>query len=253
MSEASLTSINVGKGQSARRIAVRMREGAVPGVVWLGGFKSDMAGTKAEALAAWAARTGRDFLRFDYFGHGASGGDFAEGTIGRWREDALAVIDALVDAPAVLVGSSMGGWIACLAALARPGKLKAMVLVAPAADFTEKLMWAGLGPDDRREIETRGFWMRPSPYDPEGYPITRALIEDGRRWQILDGPVAIDAPVRILQGGGDPDVPWRHALSLAEAITAPDLAFTLVRDADHSMSRPQDLARLTAAIDEVSA
>ena len=234
----------------ATAIAWRRVRGAGPTVVWLGGFKSDMAGTKAEALAAWAARAGRDFLRFDYFGHGVSDGDFAEGTIGRWREDSLAVIDALVEAPAILVGSSMGGWIACLAALARPGKVKALVLVAPAADFTEKLMWAQLGPAERCEIETRGYWMRPSPYDP--YPITRTLIEDGRRWQIMDGPIAIDGPVRILQGALDPDVPWRHALALAEAIVSDDLVFTLVKDADHSMSRPQDLERLIAAIEEAS-
>ena len=234
----------------ATAIAWRRVRGAGPTVVWLGGFKSDMAGTKAEALAAWAARAGRDFLRFDYFGHGVSDGDFAEGTIGRWREDSLAVIDALVEAPAILVGSSMGGWIACLAALARPGKVKALVLIAPAADFTEKLMWAQLGPAERCEIETRGYWMRPSPYD--SYPITRTLIEDGRRWQIMDGPIAIDAPVRILQGALDPDVPWRHALALAEAIVSDDLVFTLVKDADHSMSRPQDLERLIAAIEEAS-
>ncbi len=233
-------------------IAWRRAPGRGPAVVWLGGFRSDMAGTKAEALAAWAARSGRDFLRFDYFGHGRSDGAFAEGTIGRWREDALAVIDELPDAPAVLVGSSMGGWIACLAALARPEQVAALVLVAPAADFTEKLMWAGLSAGQRGEIETRGVWMRPSPYDPEGYPITRALIEDGRRWQILDGPIAIERPVRILHGGLDPDVPWRHGARLAEAIASPDVVFTLVKDADHSMSRPQDLARLFAAVAEVS-
>ncbi len=237
----------------ALSLAWRRVRGAGPTVLWCGGFKSDMGGTKAEALAGWAAGAGRDFLRFDYLGHGESDGDFADGTIGLWREDTLAVIDGLLDAPAVIVGSSMGGWIACLAALARPDKVKAMVLIAPAPDFTEKLMWAEMSPDQRAEVETRGRWMRPSPYDPEGYPITRALIEDGRRWQILDGPVGIDRPVRILQGGRDPDVPWRHGLRLAEAITSPDVVFTLVRDADHSMSRPQDLARLVAAIEEAAA
>ena len=233
-------------------VAWRRVRGNGPTLLWIGGFKSDMAGTKAEALAAWAGRTRRDFLRFDYFGHGASDGDFADGAIGRWRDDALAVIDALLDAPAVLVGSSMGGWIACLAALARPEKVAALVLVAPAADFTEKLMWAEFTPAQRAEIETRGRWMRPSPYDPQGYPITRELIEDGRKWQILDGPVGIERPVRILHGGRDPDVPWTHGLRLAEAIVSHDLVFTLVKDADHSMSRPQDLARLIAAIEEVS-
>ena len=233
-------------------IAWRRVRGHGPAVLWCGGFKSDMAGTKAEALAAWAAREGRDFLRFDYFGHGESDGDFAEGTIGRWREDALAVIDELLGGPAVIVGSSMGGWIACLAALARPDKVAAMVLVAPAADFTEKLMWAEMSAAQRAEIETRGAWMRPSPYDPGGFPITRGLIEDGRRWQILDGPVGIECPVRILHGARDPDVPWRHGLRLAEALISDDVVFTLVKDADHSMSRPQDLARLIAAIEDVS-
>ena len=234
-------------------LAWRRVRGEGPTVLWLGGFRSDMTGTKAEALAGWAVRTGRDFLRFDYFGHGGSDGDFAEGTIGRWREDALAVIDGLLDGLAVLVGSSMGGWVACLAASARPGRVRALVLVAPAADFTEKLMWAEMTADQRAEVETRGCWMRPSPYDPDGYPITRGLIEDGRRWQILDAPIPIEAPVRILQGGLDPDVPWRHAARLAEAIASPDVVFTLIKDADHSLSRPQDLARLFAAIEEVSA
>jgi pimeloyl-ACP methyl ester carboxylesterase len=233
-------------------LAWRRTTGLGPTVVWLGGFKSDMAGTKAEHLAAWAARAGRDFLRFDYFGHGASDGDFAGGTIGRWREDCLAVIDNLVERPAILVGSSMGGWMACLTALARPDKITALVLVAPAADFTAELMWPAFTPEQQAEITRKGVWMRPSPYDPAGYPITRDLIEDGARWSILGGPVVIGAPVRILQGGRDPDVPWRHALRLAEAITSDDLVFTLVRDADHSMSRPQDLVRLTAAIEEVS-
>jgi pimeloyl-ACP methyl ester carboxylesterase len=241
--------LSCGDGTS---VAWRRIPGEGPTVVWLGGFKSDMAGTKAEHLAAWAGRSGRDFLRFDYFGHGASDGDFADGTIGRWREDSLAVIDALVDAPAVLVGSSMGGWMACLAALARPDKVAALVLVAPAADFTAELMWPQFTPEQQAQITGNGFWMRPSPYDPAGYPITRRLIEDGARWSILGGPVEINAPVRILQGGRDPDVPWRHALRLAAAITSDDLVFTLVRDADHSMSRPQDLARLVAAIEEVS-
>jgi pimeloyl-ACP methyl ester carboxylesterase len=233
-------------------VAWRRIPGDGPTALWLGGFKSDMAGTKAEHLARWARAAGRDFLRFDYFGHGASDGDFADGTIGRWREDTLAVLDALVAAPVVLVGSSMGGWMACLAALARPDKVAGMVLVAPAADFTAELMWPQFTAEQQAEIRDEGFWMRPSPYDPAGYPITRELIAEGARWSILGGPVAIAAPVRILQGGRDPDVPWRHALRLAEAITSDDVVFTLVRDADHSMSRPQDLARLVAAVEEMS-
>ncbi|MDR3513708.1 MAG: alpha/beta hydrolase [Caulobacteraceae bacterium] len=232
------------------RLAWRRVDGDGPTVVWLGGFRSDMAGTKAQALADWALAVGRAYVRFDYFGHGESSGDFAEGTVTRWRADALAVIDALTEGPLVLVGSSMGAWLACLAGLARLERIAGLALVAPAADFTERLIWAELEPAARRAIERNGVWLRPSAYgDP--YPISRALIEDGRRWQILPGPVGIKAPVRILQGGADPDVPWRHALDLALALEAEDLVFTLARDGDHRLSRPQDIARLIAAVEEL--
>ena len=233
------------------KLAWRRVEGAGPTVVWLGGFRSDMAGTKAQALADWAQASGRAYLRFDYFGHGESGGDFREGTITRWREDALAVLDELIQGDAVLVGSSMGGWIACLAAMVRPERVKAMVLVAPAPDFTEKLMAPEIPPEGRKALREQGVWLRPSEYgDP--YPITAALLEDGARWSILPGPVPIEAPVRILQGGEDPDVPWRHALELAQAINGPDVVFTLVKDGDHRLSRPQDIERLLAAVGEVA-
>jgi hypothetical protein len=221
-------------------------------VVWLGGFASDMAGTKAQALADRAMRTGRGFLRFDYFGHGESSGDFRDGTISRWREDALAVIDGLTEGPLVLVGSSMGGWIACLAAMARPGRIAGMALVAPAPDFTAKLMRPELSDEARRAIEEEGVWIRRSDYEPNGIPVTRTLLEDGDRWSILDGPVAIACPVRILQGGADPDVPWEHALRLARAIEGPDVVFSLIKDGDHRLSRPQDLERLVAAVQELS-
>jgi pimeloyl-ACP methyl ester carboxylesterase len=237
--------------REGERLAWRRVEGEGPTVIWLGGFRSDMASTKAGVLADWAQRRGRSFLRFDYFAHGASSGDFAEATVGRWRDDALAVIDRLTEGPLVLVGSSMGAWVACLAALARPERLQGLVLVAPAPDFTDKLMEPGLPPDGRAALERDGVWMQPSEYDPAGYPITRALLEDGRRWSILPGPVAIRAPVRILQGGRDASVPWRHALALAEAIEGEDVAFTLIKDGDHRLSRPQDLARLVAAVEEL--
>src|SRR5258705_9617644 len=163
------------------RLAWRAVAGAGPTVVWLGGFRSDMAGTKAEALADWARAAGRAYLRFDYFAHGESSGDFRQGTITRWREDALAVLDELTGGDVVLVGSSMGGWIACLAAMARPELVEAMVLVAPAPDFTEKLMGPGIPPDGGAALRTDGVWYRPSEYgDP--YPITRTLLEDGARW-----------------------------------------------------------------------
>jgi pimeloyl-ACP methyl ester carboxylesterase len=234
------------------RMAWRRVEGAGPTVVWLGGFKSDMSGTKAQALADWALTTGRAFVRFDYFGHGESSGDFAHGTITRWRDDALAALDELAPGEVVLVGSSMGGWIACLAAMARPWRVKAMVLIAPAPDFTETLMAPEIPPEGRAALAADGVWLRPSQYgDP--YPIARNLLEDGARWSILGGePIPIDVPVRILQGGEDPDVPWRHALELAQTLKGGDVVFTLVKDGDHRLSRPQDIARLLAAVDEVA-
>lgn len=232
-------------------IAWRRVAGGGPTVVWLGGFHSAMAATKGDALARWAAEAGRAFLRFDYLGHGVSGGRFEDGTITRWRADALAVIDALTEGPLVLVGSSMGAWIALLAALARPKRVRAMVLVAPAADFTERLLKPSLPETARAAIARDGRWTRPSAYDPAGYPITRALLEDGARWSILDSEIPVEVPVRILQGGEDPDVPWTHALELANALKSPDVVFTLVRDGDHRLSRPQDLARLIAAVEEV--
>lgn len=231
------------------RLAWRRVEGAGPTVVWLGGFRSDMAGAKAQALADWAKADGRAYLRFDYFGHGESDGDFANGTITRWRADALAVLDELVTGDVVLVGSSMGGWIACLVTTVRAERVKAMVLVAPAPDFTEKLMEPEIPPEGRKALRDDGVWMRPSAYgDP--YPISAGLLEDGARWSILPGPVPIDRPVRILQGGADPDVPWRHALELAQALNGDDVVFTLIKDGDHRLSRPQDIARLIAAVGE---
>jgi len=235
------------------QIAWRRVDGGAPTVVWLGGFRSDMTGTKAQALADWAMASGRAFLRFDYLGHGESSGDFqAKGTITRWREDALAVLDKLVEGPAILVGSSMGGWIACLVAMARPRRVAAMALIAPAPDFTEKLMAPEIPPEGHAALRTDGVWLRPSEYgDP--YPITRALLEDGARWPILGSePVPIEVPVRILQGGADPDVPWRHALELAQALKGEDVVFSLIRDGDHRLSRPQDIERLVAAVEELS-
>ena len=234
------------------RLAWRRVAGAGPTLVWFNGFRSDMGGTKAAALAQWAADTGRSFLRFDYFAHGESTGDFAQGSIGRWRADALAVLDKLTEGPLVLIGSSMGGWLACLAAIARPDRLKALVLIAPAADFVEALMKPGLPPEALAAIERDGVWMQPSPYDPAGYPITRVLLEDGARWSILPGPIPITVPVRILQGGQDDAVPWVHALETANAIKGEDVVFTLIRDGDHRLSRDADIVRLIAMIEEAA-
>lgn len=242
-------SLDRGDGE---RLAWRRVAGRGPTVVWLGGFMSDMTGTKAQALADWALANGRAFLRFDYLGHGESSGAFRSGTITRWRADSLAAIAALTEGPLVLVGSSMGGWISCLVAAEIPERLHAMVLIAPAADFTEALMKPGLPPEAHDAIARDGEWIRPSLYEPTGYPITRGLLEDGARWTILGAPVPVDVPVRILQGREDPDVPWTHALELANAIRGQDVVFTLIKDGDHRLSRDQDIARLLAAVAEVS-
>ena len=234
------------------KIAWRRTTGRGPTLIWLGGFRSEMNGTKAGALAEWAARQDRDFLRFDYFGHGVSDGQFESGTVTRWRADALAVLDTLTQGPVILVGSSMGGWLACLVALARPTRIGGLLLIAPAADFTEKLIAAGLTRAAKAALRRDGVWRRPSAYDPHGYPITRALLEDGARWSILPGPVPIEAPVRILHGGADADVPWRHALDLALAIKSEDVVFSLIRDGDHRLSRPEDLTRIAAFASELA-
>jgi pimeloyl-ACP methyl ester carboxylesterase len=244
----------VGQGAAARTIAVRQRQGASPGLFWLGGFKSDMKGTKAEALDRWAAEKGRACTRFDYSGHGESGSDFRQGTIGRWLEDAIAVYTQFAKGPQVVIGSSMGGWIALLLARALKGKgaapMAGMVLVAPAPDFTEELMWKQFPPDIRKAIEEKGEWMRPSEYSEAPYPITRALIEDGRKHLLLGGLIETGCPVRILQGVKDPDVPWQHAQELVARLARDDVVMTLVKDGDHRLSRPEDIERLIAAVSE---
>jgi pimeloyl-ACP methyl ester carboxylesterase len=249
--------IEVGQGDAARQIAVRARSGAAPGLLWLGGFNSDMKGTKALALDQWAADHGRACVRFDYSGHGESGGKFVDGTIGRWLEESLAVFEQLCTGPQVVIGSSMGGWMALLLAreLAkrpRNAALAGLVLIAPAPDFTEELMWKGFSPEIRQEIETTGVWLRPSQYgDGAPYPITRALIEEGRNHLLLGGSIDVGCPVHILQGGQDPDVPWRHAFALAYRLPADDVVLTMIQDGDHRLSRPQDIARIMAAVAEM--
>ena len=238
--------------EDGETIAYLKRGGKSPGVVWLGGFHSDMNGTKAQALDAWAEARGRAYLRFDYFGHGASSGEFRNGTITRWRDDALAVLHKLCDGPQVLVGSSMGAWIALLAARARPENIAALLLLAPAADFTEALIWARMTPDIRREVMERGAWQRPSAYGDGPYPITRALIEDGRRHLLLDQPIEIGCPVHILQGMKDPDVPWQHALKLVEKL-AGNPALTLIKNGDHRLSTPEDVALITHTLETILA
>src|SRR5262245_50147390 len=238
--------------EDGETIAYLRRGGKSPGVVWLGGFHSDMNGTKAQALDAWAEARGRAYLRFDYYGHGASSGAFRDGTISRWRDDALAVLDHLCDGTQVLVGSSMGAWIALLAAGARPERVAALLLLAPAVDFTEALVWERMTPEIRHEIIERGEWQRPSAYGDGQYPITRALIEDGRRHLLLDAPIQLDRTVHILQGMNDPDVPWRHALKLVQRLSG-NPTLTLIKEGDHRLSTPDDLARITLALDTILA
>jgi pimeloyl-ACP methyl ester carboxylesterase len=256
MSDLCLKFLDVGTGRAARRIAIRQRTGASPGLFWLGGFKSDMKGTKAEALDLWARDRGRAMTRFDYSGHGESGGDFTDGTIGRWLEESLAVFDACCRGPQVIIGSSMGGWIALLLAqelarrVAPQASLVSLVLVAPAVDFTEELMWKRFPPEAKREIETTGVWARPSQYSDQPYPITRGLIEEGRGHLLLHGMIETGCPVRILQGVQDPDVPWQHAVELTSRFARDDVVLTLVKDGDHRLSRPEDIERLIAAVAE---
>jgi pimeloyl-ACP methyl ester carboxylesterase len=260
MSDRGLEFLNVGMAAERRAIAVRRREGIAPGLLWLGGFRSDMQGTKAEALARWADDQGRAFTRFDYSGHGESGGAFTDGTIGRWLEESLAVFDAFCRGPQILVGSSMGAWIALLVVrelMRRPAAAReprasvcGLVLIAPAVDFTEELMWKRFPRAVKRELEETGAWSRPSAYSEEPYMITRRLIEEGRSHLLLDGLIEIGCPVRILQGVQDPDVPWQHAVELTSRIARDDVVLTLVKDGDHRLSRPEDIERLIAAVAE---
>lgn len=255
MTDTGPNFISVGEGKAARKIAVRVREGAGPPVVWLGGFRSDMTATKAAALDAWAAEEKRALVRFDYAGHGASGGTFADCTISSWLEDAQAVLSAFVPEPPILVGSSMGGWIACLAARDRATRGQttvALVLVAPALDFTEDLIWSNLDEPARAVMKRDGVLHRPSDYAPEPDPITLALIEDGRGNRLLERPFDPACPVHILQGMRDPDVPYRHALKAVSRLPAEGTVLTLIADGDHRLSRPQDIARLVAAVAEIA-
>lgn len=238
-------------GPQGRRIAFEHQTGQGPGVVFLGGFKSDMRGSKAEHLAQWAARTGRAFLRFDYSGHGESSGAFEDGTIGDWAADAMAAITALTDGPQVLVGSSMGGWISLLVARAMPERVAGLVGIAAAPDFTEDGYWAAATPAQREALLRDGRWELPSEYSDAPYVITRHLIEDGRNHLVLRTPLDLPFPVRLLQGTADADVPMDWALRLLDHAQSPDLHLTLVKGADHRFSTPECLGLIEAAIAEV--
>jgi pimeloyl-ACP methyl ester carboxylesterase len=246
----------VGDSEAARRIEVARRAGKTPGLFWLGGFRSDMTGSKAEALDHWAAGRKRACTRFDYSGHGRSGGRFEDGTISRWLEEALAVFDIFTKGPQIVVGSSMGGWIALLLArrLRERGdgaRLAGMVLLAPAADMTKDLMWDAMSPAEKRRIKRNGFLATPSAYSDEPDVIMLGLIEDGRQHLLGADPIEIGAPVHVIQGMRDPDVPWTHATKLMECLAFDDAVLTLVRDGDHRLSRPEDLERLIGAVENM--
>ena len=246
------TRITILPTTDGEKLAFRRRTGKTPGIMLCGGFRSDMTGSKAVALDIHCATMGRAYLRFDYRGHGESSGLFADGTIGSWRDDTLAVLDGATEGPMVLVGSSMGAWIALLAALARPDRVRGLVLVAPAVDFTQALIWDRLSDDVRKLLKTDGLWRRPSDYSEEPDEITMRLIEEGRGHLLFGGPIGFSGPVRILHGTADETVPWEYAKRVAEALTSGDVTLTLVKDGDHRLSDPVNLARLCAAADEVA-
>lgn len=250
MSDDTLHHLDV----SGERIALRHRPGRTPGAVWLGGYASEMMGTKAQTLADWATGNGRAFLRHDYSGHGESGGAFRDGTISKWLGESLAVFRAFSDGPQVLVGSSMGAWIALrmvqeLHKSAEGSRVCGLVLLAPAPDFTAELIEPDLTRAQKRDLETKGYFEEPSEYSPEPYIYTRALIEDGRRNRIMTGRIDTHCPVHILQGLADPDVPHTHALKLMALLPADDATISLIPDGDHRLSRPQDLALLVKAVE----
>ncbi|HTO30768.1 MAG TPA: alpha/beta hydrolase [Pararhizobium sp.] len=259
--DTQLDHLDVGKGEESRRIAMRIlpaTEGnTMPALVWLGGYRSDMAGTKAVELERHAARSGAACIRFDYSGHGVSGGAFADGTISRWLEEGLAVIDHASPERMVLVGSSMGGWVALrliaeLRARGEGGRLAGLVLIAPAPDFTSELIEPNLTDAERTSLAERGYFEEPTPYGPDPNIFTARLLDDGRRNRVLDGIIETGCPVHILQGMEDPDVPYRHALKLMEHLPSDDVVMTLIRDGDHRLSRPEDIERIMAAVAAMS-
>lgn len=232
-------------------IAYRRLDGKPPGVMFLSGFMSDMQGTKALEVERYCRAAGRAFVRFDYQGHGESSGDFADGTIGSWAEDAVAVLDACTEGPQVLIGSSMGGWIMLLAALARPDRVAGLIGIAAAPDFTEDLMWDRFDAERRETLERDGVYYEPSEYGDEPYTITRKLIEDGRSHLLLRRPIALHCPVRLLHGMRDDSVPWMTTSRIAEKILSEDVRIFLVKDGDHRLSRDQDIARLKVTLDDL--
>lgn len=237
-----------------RRIAYRIEEGDGPTVFWLGGFRSSMTATKAEALADWGRTHHRRVVRFDYSGHGASDGAFADGRIGRWLAEARAMLAAFAKGEVIIVASSMGGWLALL--MAREGaiaNLKGLVLIAPAPDFTERLMLPQLTESQRVELSATGAVALPDDYAAGVFHLTRGFFDDGRRHGVLDKPLRIGAPVHILQGMADREVPYTLAQELVGKIVEDDVVLTLIKDGDHRLSRPHDIARLIDAVERIDA
>ncbi|MCL5776586.1 alpha/beta hydrolase [Limibaculum sp. FT325] len=252
MNAPDLLEISPDRRLAYHRTAARGDGKAAPGVVFLGGFRSDMTGTKAVWLEDWARERGRAFLRFDYRGHGASSGGFLDGAIGDWADDAAEAVTRLTEGPQILVGSSMGGWIALLLARRMPGRVAALVGIAAAPDFTEDSMWAGFDTEARAALLRDGRVELPSDYSDEPYVITRRLIEEGRNNLVLRDPLPLPFPVRLLQGTADTDVPPEVALRLLGHVDCPDARLTLVKGADHRFSGPRELAILGATLDEVT-
>lgn len=254
MAEPPLRHLTVGAGEAARDIAVLQRAGTAPGLFWMGGFRSDMAGTKAAALDAMAAETGRAFTRFDYSGHGRSPGDFEHGTISRWLEESEAVFERMTSGPQIVVGSSMGGWLALLLATKRhanraerASRIAGLVLLAPAVDMTEALIWNAMPKRLQKSFEESGFFTRPSEHS-EPYRIPFALVTDGRKHLFGGRMIEPGCPVHILHGMKDEEVPWVGSTTLTTQFSSDDVVLTLIRDGDHRLSRPEDIARLKAAI-----
>jgi len=260
MSSEQPSYIDVGTGDEARRIAVRHRAATGghtrPGLVWLGGYRSDMAGTKAIELDRHAGELGIACTRLDYSGHGESGGEFRKGTISRWLEESLAVFERFTEGPQLLVGSSMGGWIALrmvqeLRKQDASSRIAGLLLLAPAPDFTSELNEPLLTEAQKRDLEHQGYFEEPTPYGPDPNVFTKALFDDGRENRVLEGIIETGCPVRILQGMEDPDVLHTHALKLVEHLPSDDVVLTLIRDGDHRLSRPQDIALILSAVDQM--
>jgi pimeloyl-ACP methyl ester carboxylesterase len=236
----------------SRKLAYSHVPGTRPGVLFCGGYTSDMRGTKTLALEAFCRRQGRAFTRFDYSGHGASSGDFVDGTIGGWAEDAVAIVDRVTAGRLLVVGSSMGGWIMLLVALARPERVAGLIGVAAAPDLTEDLLLAQATPEQRRALAEQGYWMQPSAYGGQPYPVTARLIEEARAHLMLRDPIPIRCPVHLLHGQRDPDVPWQTALRLAERLETDEVTVELIKAADHRLSTQRALARIIAAIERLA-